>query len=188
MAYERGFQPELVLFDSWYTTLSNLKHVRKLGWDWLTRLETNRLLSVPGNRKNRPVAEWDISHHGWVMHLKGYGWVKVFKTVTRDGREEYWATSRLDMSIEEAAEYALHVWQIEVYHQGLKQCTGVERGQFRVDVAQRKYIGLAIHAFLCLEVAHLQCGIPWFEAKHAIIRGAICHYWAHPTLVLWPAA
>ena len=187
-ASERGFQPELVLFDSWYASLTNLKEVRKLGWDWLARLKHNRLVSVAGNRKNRPVSQWSIPRHGRVMHLKGYGWVKVFKTVTPDGREEYWATSRLDMSIEEAVEYALHAWQIEVYHQGLKQFTGVERGQFRVAVAQRNHIGLAIRAFLRLEVARLRHGISWFEAKHAIIREAIRHYLAHPTLVLQPTA
>jgi putative transposase len=187
-AYERGFKPELVAFDSWYASLANLKYVRQLGWHWFTRLKANRLVSVEGNRKNRPVSEWLIPRHGRVMHLKGYGWVKVFKTVTPDCREEYWATSRLDMTIEEAAEYALHAWQIEVYHQGLKQFTGIERGQFRVAVAQQNHIGLAIRAFLRLEVTRLQRGITWFEAKHAIIREAIRQYLAHPTLVLQPTA
>ncbi len=187
-AYERGFQPEMVLFDGWYASLANLKYVRSLGWHWFTRLKANRLVSVKGNRKNRPVSEWFIPRHGRVMHLKGYGWVKVFKTVTPDGREEYWATSRLDMTVGEAAEYALHAWQIEVYHQGLKQFTGIERGQFRTATAQRNHIGLAIRSFLRLEVARLQRGITWFEAKHAIIREAIRHYLAHPTLVLQPTA
>jgi len=187
-AYERGFEPELVAFDSWYASLANLKYVRELEWHWFTRLKANRLVSVEGNRKNRPVSEWFIPRPGRVMHLKGYGWVKVFKTVTPDGREEYWATSRLDMTVAEAAEYALHAWQIEVYHQGLKQFTGIERGQFRVAVAQRNHIGLAIRAFLRLEVARLQRGITWFEAKQTIPREAIRHYLAHPTLVLQPTA
>ncbi len=33
-----------------------------------------------------------------------------------------------------------------------------------------------------------QQGITWFEAKYAIIREAIPHYLAHPTLVLQPTA
>jgi len=187
-AHDRGFQPELVAFDSWYASLENLKFVRNKGWHWFTRLKANRLLSVEGNRKNRPVSAWYIPPHGRVMHLKGYGWVKVFKTVTPDGREEYWATSRPDMSPEEAAEVALYAWQIEVYHQGLKQFTGIERGQFRVAIAQRNHIGLAIRAFLRLEVTRLQRGTSWFEAKHSIIREAIRHYLARPSLVLQPTA
>ena len=67
-AYERGLRPELVLFDSWYASLANLKSVRALGWHWLTQLKGNRLVSVEGNRKNRPVSEWDIPRHGRVMH------------------------------------------------------------------------------------------------------------------------
>lgn len=34
-AHERGFQPECVVFDSWYSELENLKRVRTLGWIWL---------------------------------------------------------------------------------------------------------------------------------------------------------
>ena len=134
-AYARGFQPERVLFDRWYVRLTNLKSIRDLGWHWFTWLKSNQLPSVPGNRKNRPVSAWDIPRHGRVMHLKEYGWVKVFKTVTPDGRGDYWATSRLDMTIEETTGYALHAWQIEVYHQGLKPSSGIERGQFHATIA-----------------------------------------------------
>ena len=70
-AHERGFQPHLVAFDAWYASLENVKFIRGLGWHWFTRLKANRLVSVEGNRKNRPVSAWPISRHGRVMHLKG---------------------------------------------------------------------------------------------------------------------
>ena len=73
-----------------------------------------------------PGSTWYIPPQGQMMYLKGYSWVKVFKTATPDGYEEYWATSRLDMRLEEVAEIALYAWQIEVYHQGLKQFTGIK--------------------------------------------------------------
>lgn len=41
---------------------------------------------------------------------------------------------------------------------------------------------------LRLEIVRLKRGISWFEAKHSIIREAIRHYLAHPTLVLQPTA
>ena len=81
---------------------------------------------------------------------KGYGWIKVFRTVDTNGDAEYWATSRLDMTIEQATFHALDAWQIEV--------------------SQRNHIGLAIRAFVRLEVHRLRTGIPWFEAKTGIIR------------------
>lgn len=38
MAHKRGFKPKCVGFDSWYSSLDNLKHIRNIGWIWLTRL------------------------------------------------------------------------------------------------------------------------------------------------------
>jgi hypothetical protein len=123
-----------------------------------------------------------------LVHLKGYGWIKVFRTVDKKGDAEYWATSRQDMTLVEAAFHALDAWQIEVYHRGLKQFTGIERGQYRLEVSQRNHIGLAIRAFVRLEVYRLQTGISWFEAKTGIIRSAMRLYLAHPTITLGSTA
>ena len=45
-AHERGFNPDLVCFDSWYGSIENLKLVRSLGWHFLTRLKSNRQINV----------------------------------------------------------------------------------------------------------------------------------------------
>ena len=182
-AAQRGFEPELVAFDSWYSGLANLKLVRKLGWHWLTQLKRNRQVSVDRSG-NRAISEIFIPVQGRRAHLKGYGWIKVFRTVATNGDAEYWATSKLEMSIEEAAFYALDAWQIEGYHRGLKQYTGIERAQSRLEISQRNHIGLAIRAFVRLEAYRLQTGISWFEAKHSIIRSAIRQFLAHPTISL----
>lgn len=187
VAQERGFVPELVACDSWYSSLENLKLVRNFGWHWLTQLKKNRLLSLDRSG-NRPISEGLIPSQGQKMHLKGYGWVKVFKTVATDGTFEYWATSKLDMTLEKCAFYALDAWQIEVYHRGLKQNTGVERGQFRLLDAQKNHIALAIRAFVRLEAYRLKTGISWFEAKQTIIRQAIRSYLQNPTLILQTTA
>jgi hypothetical protein len=187
VAHERGFSPGLVAFDSWYSSLENLKLVRSFGWHWLTQLKKNRLLSIDRSG-NRPISEWLIPSQGQKMHLKGYGWIKVFKTVATDGTFEYWATSKLDMTLEECAFHALDAWQIEVYHRGLKQNTGIERGQFRLLDAQKNHIALAIRAFVRLEVYRLKTGISWFEAKQSIVRQAIRSYLKNPTLILQTTA
>lgn len=186
-AHERGFEPEIVAFDSWYASLDNLKLVRACDWHWLTQLKGNRLVSLD-HTGNRPISDILIPVQGCLVHLKGYGWVKVFKTVGTNGGVEYWATSQLDMTIEQAAFYALDAWQIEVYHRGLKQFTGIERAQYRLTVAQRNHIALAIRAFVRLEVHRLRSGVSWFEAKTGIIRSAMRLYLAHPTLTLGSTA
>lgn len=186
-AAERGFEPELVAFDSWYSGLANLKQLRALQWHWLTQLKSNREVSID-RTGNRPISKIFIPAQGRVVHLKGYGWIKVFRTVGTNGDAEYWATSKLDMTIEEAAFYALDAWQVEVYHRGLKQFTGIERAQYRLEISQRNHIGLAIRAFVRLERHRLHSGVSWFEAKTRIIRSAMRQYLAHPTITLQPTA
>jgi hypothetical protein len=182
-AQKRGFSPKLVAFDSWYSSLENLKQVRECGWHWLTQLKSNRLVNADGSG-NRPISTWFIPPQGRQVHLKGYGWVMAFKTVAKNGDFEFWATSNLEMTIEQCAFHALDAWQIEVYHQGLKQNTGVERGQFRLTVSQTNHIALAIRAFVRLEVYRLKTGTSWFDAKQAIIRDAIRSYLANPLYIL----
>ena len=174
-------------FDSWYASLDNLKLAREYEWHWLTQLKSNRLVSLDRSG-NRPIRDILIPPQGRVVHLKGYGWVKVFKTVGTNGDFECWATSQIDMTIEQAAFYALDAWQIEVYHRGLKQFTGVERAHFRLEVSQRNHIALAIRAFVRLEVFRMHTGTSWFEAKASIIRAAIRSYLAHPTVTLCSTA
>jgi hypothetical protein len=182
-AAARGFAPDVVAFDSWYAALDNLKLLRSLDWVWLTRLPSNRLVN-PDGEGNRQISEIRIPPAGRQVHLKGYGWVKVFKTVGKDGDAEYWATSCLDMPLADQDQLADAAWQIEIYHRGLKQHTGVEQSQHRKAHAQRTHIGLAIRAFLRLEAHRLRTGTSWFDAKLSIIRDAVRAYIDHPQYTL----
>ena len=115
IAKERGFEPEVVLFDSWYASLANLKHLRAQNWGWLCRLKSNRLVD-PDNTGNRAIADLDIPDAGLQVHLKGYGFIKVFRTVTPHGDAQHWATRQLDMTVEHWQAYAQQAWCIETYH------------------------------------------------------------------------
>jgi putative transposase len=182
-AHGRGFRPARVLFDGWYSSLDNLKHLRALGWSWLTRLKANRLVNKD-RQGERPLSRTDISPEGTEVWLKGYGLVKVYKIVAPDGDIAYWATSDLtmtDLTRQQMAEYS---WGIETYHRGIKQCTEVERCQARSAKAQRNHIGLALRAFLRLEWHLFSTGIGWLEAKTSIIRDAVRAYLAHPSIRL----
>lgn len=186
-AKERGFNPRYVLFDSWYSGLDNIKLIRKLGWHWFTRIKSNRLVN-PDDNGNVPVSSIDIPAEGSVVHLKGYGFIRVFKTVSNNGDVEYYATDDTNMSESKCEELADHGWGIEVYHRGIKQCCGVERAQVRKAVKQISHIMLSLRAFLRLEMHRLRTGISWYETKISIIRGAIRSYLANPILSLNPIA
>jgi hypothetical protein len=181
-AFERGFRPECVCFDSWYASLKNLKLTTRLFGRWLTRLESDRLVN-PDNTGNRRVATVTIAPTGTVVHLKGYGFVKVFKIVVTENHIEYWATNDLQMDELTRLKFAQWSWMIETYHRGIKQFCGIERCQARSATAQRNHIELALRAFLRLEFHSFVKGISWFEAKTSIIREAVRAYLAHPVYV-----
>lgn len=182
-AKQRGFSPCCVAFDSWYSGTPNLKLIRSLQWIWLTRLKENRLVN-PDRTGNRAVKEIPIGENGRVVHLKEYGMVKVFKIVATDGDVEYWATNDLQMDELKRIKYANEAWTIENFHRGIKQFSGIERCQARSRRAQRNHIGLALRAFLRLEVHSYKTGVSWFEAKTSIIREAVRAYLAKPLFTL----
>ena len=178
-AQRRGFQPGLVAFDSWYSSLDNLKLVRSFGWDWLTRLKRNRQVSLQVGEQ-QAVRELVIPATGATVHLRGYGVVKVFRTVDPHGNADYWATNRLAMSETQRQLLADRAWLIEVYHRAVKQFTGIERGQFRLERSQRNHIGLALRAYVRLEYHRWQSRLSIFNSKLDIIRTAVGFYLAHP--------
>lgn len=186
-AQARGFQPRCVAFDSWYGSLDNLKHIRNYGWTWLTQLKSNRLVD-PDGHGNQPVRVVPLTEYGTVVHLKGYGMVKVFKIVASNGDIAYWATNDLSLTDLQRLQYSEWAWAIETYHRGIKQFCGVERCQARTARAQRNHIGLALRAFLRLEAYCFRQGISWFEAKTAIIREAVRTYLTAPLYTLIPTA
>src|SRR5260370_6833564 len=96
-ADERGFRPKIVGFDGWYASLENLKPIRTYQWHWFTRLKGNRLVN-PDDTGNVPLSTLSIPPNGRVVHLKGYGFIRVFRTVAPDAAPEYWATSALQIT------------------------------------------------------------------------------------------
>ena len=114
-----------------------------------------------------------IPPNGMTVHLKEYGFIKVFRIVSADGDTQYWATDVLDMQEEKRKEFAKKAWKIEEYHRGIKQFCGVERCQARRNSVQRAHIMMALRAFLRFEIQRITTGITWFETKLSITRKAV---------------
>ncbi len=178
-AKRRGFSPRAVLFDSWYSSLANLKLIRDCGWVFLTQLKVNRKVDLD-RQGYRAVADLPFATSSIAAHLQGFGSVRVFKVVSRDGDIEYWATNDLAMDDLRRLELAERSWTIEQYHRALKQCCNVERCQARSTRAQRNHIGMAIRAFARLSWHFYTTGISWYESKAQIVREAIRTYRSKP--------
>lgn len=182
-AHERGFAPEYVLFDSWYGSLDNLKLIRACGWQWFTQLKGNRTVN-PDGKGQCALSDATISDTGTLVHLKGYGLIKVFKIVAPDGDIEFWATNDLEMNEFARLRLSETAFMIETYHRGIKQFCGVERSQARLNRTQRNHIGLSLRAFLRIECHAFYSGHSWFELKLGIVRKAVTEYLTAPLYTL----
>jgi putative transposase len=179
VAKRRGLAPRCVVFDAWYSGKDNLKAVRDHGWAFLTQTRSNRRVHLD-RRGNRPVRELPIAAGGTVVHLEGFGLVKVFRIVATNGHTEHWITNDLDLDEGMRLAYADQAWGIEEFHRGLKQHGGVERAQVRHPDGQRNHIGCALRAFVRLEYHRFTTGVSWFEAKLQVIRKAVKVFLARP--------
>ena len=162
--------------------MKNLKRVRQLFGRWLTRLKADRQVN-PDNTRNRALRSVDLAATGSIVHLKGFGFIRVFKIVATNNHIEYWASNDVQMTDLTRLNFAQLSWMIETYHRGIKQFCGIERCQARSASAQRNHIELALRAFLRLEYHSFVRGRSWFETKISIIRDAVRAYLAHPTYV-----
>jgi hypothetical protein len=183
VAAKRGVKPKYVLFDTWYASLENLKHIRSMGWAFLTRLKSNRLVRVD-HGPVRALGEHAIAAEGTVVWVPGYGELKVFRIVATNGDASHWATNDPELTPARREELAGWSWNIEEFHRGLKQHTGVERCAVRRIRGQLNHIGLSIRAFVRLEYHRIKSGISWFQAKTEICREAVRKYLLNPLFQL----
>jgi len=59
-------------------------------------LKSNRLVN-PDGKENIPISQAEIPPGGQVVHLKGYGFIKVFRAVSQNRDVGYWTTDDLHM-------------------------------------------------------------------------------------------
>ena len=187
LAQGRGFQPRYVLFDSWYASLGHLKAIQAKGWFWLSQLRSNRLVN-PGGQGNVGLGTVEVSEERRQVHLRGYAYIRVIRTVSKDGGVAHWATNDLTMRVQQRESLARQAWGIEVYHRGIKQFCVVEKSQARKAETQRNHVRIAFQASLRLEARRLRTGISWYQSKADMIRSALREYLAHPLYLLNPTA
>lgn len=183
-AKNRGFCPIYVLFDTWYASVDNLKFITKkdkLNWHFICSLAFNRQVSVV---KNEYIAIADLGltdKQVKQVWLKEYGFVLVCKTVDKKGDATYLATD--DLSLTDYDEFINHYdkrWQVEEFHRGIKQTTGIEKCYSTKAQSQKTHIFASFTAFLKLEKNRIKSNISWYEQKALISRqAAMCYLGAN---------
>lgn len=181
-AKQRQFSPLYVLMDSWYSSVENLKHIRKKDWHFICSLASNRQVH---ERQSPYVPVADLSLADKEVRkvwLKEYGYVLVSKAVATNGDVVYLATDDLTLAdYEPFIEHWNHRWDIEEFHRGIKQTTGIEKCYSTLAASQKTHIFSAFVAFVKLEKNRLLTRLSWYEQKAQISRMAASYHlkWAN---------
>jgi hypothetical protein len=168
LAKSRGLNPDAVVMDTWYSSLKNLKTIRNHGWEWVTPLRKNRIVN-----RHETLEKIDIPEEGRQVHLRGYGWITVFKFVAKNGRIDYVATSKENPSREEIKDIIAARWSIEVYHRELKQTCGIERCQARHGRSQRNHIYMSIMAWFNKHTQCINKSLSMYQQDWQVIKKSI---------------
>ncbi len=168
LSQSRSFNPQVVVMDSWYSGLKNLKSIRDMGLYFVTTLRKNRKVN-----RNETLEDSDIPDEGLNMHLRGYGFVTVFKFPAKNGRVDYVVTNMEDPSRNDVEKIMKVRWKVEVYHRELKQTCGLERRQSRNARAQRNHIFMSIYAWLNKFKRRMKDNTSFYLQDREIIKPAI---------------
>jgi len=180
-ARQRGFTPKCMLWDSWYSSLENLKMLREWKWPFFVGLKSNRMAD-PDAHGNRPICELPFEEGHLHAHLKGFGWVEMYRVCDDEEKKtyRYFAGSEATLAEEDIQQRREHANQIEQYHRTLKQQCHAERCHARKGRKQKNHIALSIRTFVRLSLYHFHQGVSPFEVKQAILREAIRIYRSLP--------
>ncbi len=177
-----GLTPKIVTGDSWYSSVENLKFLRNQKLGFLFGVESNRTFSDQP-QKYRQARNIEIPEEGWFTHLKGFGFVKLFRKDFKKGGSKHYIFYHPDEEIIEAitrSEFlTIHNthWGIESYHRAIKQVCGVGRFQVRNNEAIRTHIFCSLRAFIYLEIYRSKQIITnWYEVQKNLFTSVIREY------------
>jgi len=167
-AKRREVKPMAVVADSWYSSLDNVKCIRDLGWSWVMGLKKNRVVNRGENLENLT-----ILNAGLRVHLRGYGWIYVFRFVAKNGRTDYYGTN-MESPTRQAIESLIHKrWKIEVFHRELKQTCGLQNCQSRAGRAQRNHVGFSVLGWIEQANVRRKFNLSFYQAKWDTVKSAI---------------
>ena len=157
-----GLQPLYVTGDTWYSSIENLKFLRKQKLNFLFAVESNRVVSKEKGtyQQIQSITEWPASA-GIKLYLKNYGMVIAFRQLFKN-EYRYYLMSMYDLDKLDTLTYQdfeqTHNdhWAIECYHRVLKQACNIEKFQVRNTHAILTHIFCSLHSFVTLEVFKVQ--------------------------------
>ncbi len=163
-AVERGIGPKYVLFDSWYTAKSILNLLSELGWKYVARIKSNRLLA--GERLSE---KWPHRYGQASGHLKQ---VREEVRIIKDGKR-YFVTNDLALKPAQIKRAYRYRQQIEETFRLLKQEFGWGGSSTRRAKAQAAHLHLGLMALCLTQQAALTQGQSVYAFKRELFHQPI---------------
>lgn len=154
---EKGIAAEVILFDSWYASVENLKLIHRMPMRFITTLKENRLISLSkeGGYIHLQEIEWTTERklYGVEIKLQEVPFhVQLFKLVAPDGDIDWVITNCPEKISADLVQKENKIrWDIETMHRELKQLTGIEKCQARNGRSQRNHISYCYQAWFALK-------------------------------------
>src|SRR5260221_1234767 len=170
----KGIQARTVLFDSWYTSVENLKLINFLQMVFVAPIKDNRLVSLSkeGGYIHVQDIDWTSQRlkHGLSVKLKELPFrVRLFKVVATNGDIDWIITNSPDLlTTPDIQAQNARRWDVESFHRELKQLTGSEKCQCRKARAQRNHLGYCYLAWVALKVKAKQLDSTLYQVHQAI--------------------
>ncbi len=154
---EKGIKASIILFDSWYASVKNIKLIHRMGMQFITTLKDNRLISLSkeGGYIHLQEIEWteEQKQYGVTIKLQEVPFhVQLYKLVAPNGDVDWVITNCPEKISADLVQQENKVrWNIETMHRELKQLTGIEKCQARKARSQRNHISYCYQAWFALK-------------------------------------
>ena len=174
-----GLKPKTITGDSWYSSVKNLKFLRKKELGIMMGISKNRQVSVNKGKYQR-VDTLKIEKNGTEVYLKHFGKVKVFKKQFKNEDVRFYLVylpENLDLKSVNRNDFnGLHSshWGIECYHRALKQLCGIKNFLVRKEQAILNHFFCSIRSFVKLELMRKDELIDnWYEPQRNLSLNVI---------------
>lgn len=185
----KDLKAKTILFDSWYASVENLKHIHRAGWTFFTTLKSNRQVSLSKESGRVPLSDLvfdeDALASGITIKLKDVPFlIKLFKIVAPNGDIDWAITNSPDQSVNvEVAKAKSHTrWQVEEFHRGFKQLTGSEKCQCRKARSQRNHLACCYRAWTALKVKARECNKTIYWVRKNLFSDFLTQKLANPDI------
>ncbi|MDR2095783.1 MAG: transposase [Treponema sp.] len=172
-----------IVADLWFGSAENMRFIEKKGETFIFEINDNRLAAANEQEREKGrfvmIDRTEIPDEEPVsVYLKGLQFPvilckQVFKN--RDGSVgvRYLATDDKTMGSDRFKTLYKKRWGVEVYHESIKQNTGIGRSPEHTERAQSNHVFASTYAYVKLELTKLNHGCNHFAVKSQIYMASL---------------